>query len=263
MKEHISSMTSCELQIVDGICAKGIVGISKSYGSMQLINENTSVFYPTDWEVQLITQLKYGNVEIVNRILKELDMENHMKQSDREIQLKAAKIIFETMVRVMSELDMFQRELLLEYHHNLNSRDADAEWQLLYQMSEEICQKAHSKYSKEEPSELFGRVRAFVDEHYMSKDMSLKLLSMEFKVSESTISRLFKEQQQGAFADYICVLRMEKAKEYLLTQKYTVKAIADMVGYQSDISFSRAFLKYEGIRPSGYAEYAKKQQERS
>lgn len=49
-------------------------------------------------------------------------------------------------------------------------------------------------------------------------------------------------------------MRMEKAKEYLQTGSYTVKAVAGMVGYNNELSFSRAFLKYEGVRPSAYME---------
>ena len=76
-------------------------------------------------------------------------------------------------------------------------------------------------------------------------------------MSESSVSRLFKNHFREMFADYVCRLRMEKAKEYLRAGRYTVKVVAGMVGYNNELSFSRAFQKYEGIRPSIYAELSR------
>lgn len=60
------------------------------------------------------------------------------------------------------------------------------------------------------------------------------------------------------FYDYLCRIRMEKAKEYLRTMDAPIAEVARRVGYENELSFKRAFVRYEGIKPR---EYRQNQQE--
>ena len=55
------------------------------------------------------------------------------------------------------------------------------------------------------------------------------------------------------FADYLCRLRIQKAKE-LLREDISIQEIAERVGYNSSNSFIRTFKRYESITPGTYRE---------
>ena len=79
--------------------------------------------------------------------------------------------------------------------------------------------------------------------------MGLSRVGGEFRMSESYLSTLFKEQSGGKFADYVEKLRIEKACELLQDKNNTVNDVAETVGYNSVQSFRRAFKRVKGVSP--------------
>ena len=53
---------------------------------------------------------------------------------------------------------------------------------------------------------------------------------------------------------------MEKAKEYLRVSEAPIAEVSRQVGYENELSFKRAFIRYEGIRPR---EYRQQQREKA
>ena len=66
------------------------------------------------------------------------------------------------------------------------------------------------------------------------------------------MSKLFKNQYQMRFIDYVSNRRIELAKKLLMENKLDVAAIARSVGYDSDVTFRRVFKKITGISPTQY-----------
>ena len=56
------------------------------------------------------------------------------------------------------------------------------------------------------------------------------------------------------FIEYLTNLRMDKAKELLLTTESSMKEICSMVGYADPNYFSRTFKKNIGVTPTEYKE---------
>jgi len=86
----------------------------------------------------------------------------------------------------------------------------------------------------------------------LHKNYSLIEMAAFIGMSERSLHRLFKANLNTTFIHYYTLLRMFKAVEYILEDKYTVGEIALMVGYNSLPSFSTTFLKILGVRPSEY-----------
>ena len=70
--------------------------------------------------------------------------------------------------------------------------------------------------------------------------------------SEDYLSRLLHEQVSCSFRRYIHYLRIQRAKQELLSGSRTIREIAEDCGYSNPKFFSTAFLKCEGITPSVY-----------
>ena len=88
----------------------------------------------------------------------------------------------------------------------------------------------------------------YLKEHYQ-EDISLDLLADRYYLNPSYLSRMFKQCMGIGLTDYLIELRMENAKKLLLTGKYKVYEISQMVGYKSDKYFFRVFKSYTGQSP--------------
>ena len=74
----------------------------------------------------------------------------------------------------------------------------------------------------------------------------------EAAMSRSGFARRFKELLDTSFFDYLTRLRMRDARRLLTTTNLPVADIAEQVGYQSDLSFVKAFKKIHDVTPRGY-----------
>lgn len=77
-------------------------------------------------------------------------------------------------------------------------------------------------------------------------------VASKFGLSERSLSRLFQSDVGMSFIQYLTLLRMIRAIQYLLEDKVPVKEVASLVGYNSIPTFSNTFYKVLGIRPSEY-----------
>ena len=89
---------------------------------------------------------------------------------------------------------------------------------------------------------------------YISCDITLLSLAKTFETNSKYLSQVINQQKEQSFNNYINSLRIrytvEKLKIDLVFRKYSIKAIAHEVGFNTTESFSKAFLKNTGIRPS-------------
>lgn len=74
----------------------------------------------------------------------------------------------------------------------------------------------------------------------------------EASMSRSGFARKFKELLGSSFFDYLTRLRMRDARDLLSTTFLKVPIIGEKVGYQSDLSFVKAFKKLHGETPRAY-----------
>lgn len=105
----------------------------------------------------------------------------------------------------------------------------------------------------EEKNALVVNLLEYVKENYMDSALSLTTLMEQFGLDDiSYVSKLFKKHVGENFSVYLEKLRIEMACGLLQNKKYSVKEIAEMVGYMSDVSFRRAFKKQKGVTPTKY-----------
>jgi AraC-like DNA-binding protein/mannose-6-phosphate isomerase-like protein (cupin superfamily) len=71
-------------------------------------------------------------------------------------------------------------------------------------------------------------------------------------MSRSGFARRFKELLEMNFFDYLTRLRMRNARELLTTTGLPVADIGERVGYQSELSFVKAFRKLHDVTPRAW-----------
>lgn len=118
----------------------------------------------------------------------------------------------------------------------------------LRQLCRKICNDNVEK-KQEQRSQMVEEIKEYIRAHFCESDMGLSRVGSEFRVSESYLSTLFKEQSGGNFGDFLETLRIEKACQLLQDRSVTVNEVAEEVGYNSVQSFRRAFKRVKGVSP--------------
>ncbi len=81
---------------------------------------------------------------------------------------------------------------------------------------------------------------------------SIREIADKFGYNYTYLSRTFKQRTGKTLQSHIAYKKTEKALEFLSQGKHTITEIADILGYESVQSFSKAFLKVMGYTPSHY-----------
>lgn len=94
-------------------------------------------------------------------------------------------------------------------------------------------------------------VSEFISLHFCEQ-IPLEELAERFRVSESYLSRSFKDVVGVGIREYINILRIRKAQEMLEESRLSVSEIAEAVGFDSASYFGRVFQKHLAVSPSQY-----------
>lgn len=86
----------------------------------------------------------------------------------------------------------------------------------------------------------------------LSQEISLSILSEEFKLNPQYIGQLFKSEIGVGFLTYLTNIRLENAKKLLASTSFSVAEVAEQCGYSDYRVFTKVFKKTEGITPSQF-----------
>lgn len=206
---------------------------------------NDSYHYPNELSQQLINAIHSGKEKQVSEILKYIYNENFIERS-----------LSITMIKwLISDL----RNSLLKARFLIPS-DADTapiikidellqgkkSFILIENLALEICKFFEPKNTS---NSLISNIKLFIKENYKDSSLSLNKISDTFNISESYFSHLFKEETKENFSEYLEKLRIDQAMKLLKSTDMSIVDIASDVGYNSALSFRRAFKKLHGITP--------------
>ena len=96
-------------------------------------------------------------------------------------------------------------------------------------------------------------ILAYIMDNYQAEGFGNIEIADYFGISNAYLSTIFKEKTGVKLVEYIHQLRVEKAKELLITSDLNVEQISSAVGCNS-LTLWRLFKKYVGIAPIQYRE---------
>ena len=248
----------CPEVSVGPIC-DGIIGISKSYhwaisqrdkSVVQISetqNQQSNIYYPHDWELQLVSGINSGNIELENSILKEIIIENSKMDTKSPNEKELVCVIRNTIIKVINENSLDIRLFQDRLDSISSSHAIKSTWDTIHLLVCEIASVISNTNPKKENLDSDTLLINYVDLHYTDSSLSLKELAQQFNTSISAVSRSFKKVTGVNFLEYITKLRMEKAKKLLVKEKHSMHDICLAVGYEHDYSFRRAFERYQGV----------------
>lgn len=108
--------------------------------------------------------------------------------------------------------------------------------------------KPKSIYAKHDTIE---QIKIYTQRNYQ-KNLTVDFLASLFYLNSSYLSHLFRRQTGQKYVHYLNDIRIQKAKELILTTDRKLYQIARAVGYDNSKYFFRVFKKWVGMTPEQY-----------
>jgi len=132
-----------------------------------------------------------------------------------------------------------------------------------YETIEEVCwaltdilrkfTKETFDFSNVKHVDLISKAVSYVKTNYMRK-LTLSEVTAYVFLSPSYFSKIFKEEMNYYFNDYLNHVRIEKSKVLLLTERISLVDIASNVGFYDQSYFNKVFKKVTGVTPKKFKE---------
>ena len=159
--------------------------------------------------------------------------------------------------RVVQEMMLFLKELTVDNSLDLETADEPVSQAALASPKEAVAfLLLHYMQALEQltpPRKDKNKINMEEGGQYIERQFdnpgTLEHLAKVFFVSKEYLSKVFKQQYGRNVTDFLLQIRMEKARDWLLDEHLSIKAVAEMAGYEDVSYFYRVFRKYFGIAP--------------
>ena len=111
--------------------------------------------------------------------------------------------------------------------------------------------KENADEARQEDISPMRKAEQYIQENYIHH-ITLNDLSRVASSNKTTLTQMFKEAYGTTPLQYIIQVRLQKAKELLVSTNTSVSEISECVGFQSVHYFSRFFKEKEGYSPLEY-----------
>lgn len=111
---------------------------------------------------------------------------------------------------------------------------------------------AQAKYLPSEKQKRLDMAHKYMIENYCSENFDYGALCEATGLGYSYFSELFAAKYKMSPVKYVTKLKLDRAKELLITGKYSIGEISEMCGFSSVYYFSSVFKKSVGISPKNY-----------
>lgn len=261
-------MGECQIEITSGIggTCNNLLLIWRSMEEARIALENCTrenpvvsykaelikrdeCYFPSIAEDKLEEGIRSGQWQETKDILALLETENCVNRKLRRNQfIKMNQKFVEILGRSCNREELQEKAFWINEVLMQPEISEPEYFQRLRQLYRKVCNDNVEK-KQEQKSQMVEEIKGYIRAHYCESDMGLTRVGSEFRVSESYLSTLFKEQSGGNFGDFLESLRIEKACELLQDKTITVNEVAEEVGYNSVQSFRRAFKRVKGVSP--------------
>lgn len=201
--------------------------------------------------------INYNNGYVDRKIYKEYDIPKLKSEKETVIkQMKKNKDFYYFTIATFS-LTLIIILTLFIYQNNRRRR--------YKRKFEEILLEKKNAFKIEKPThqlnapkeielDILKRLLIFEQQQqFLNNAITLNGLAKKLKTNTSYLSRVINYHKNNSFPNYINELRINYTVEELKTnttfQKFTIKAIAESVGFNNSESFDKAFYKLKGIKP--------------
>lgn len=219
--------------------------------------------YPISKEKQLIEELMLGRIAEAQRIFRDI-VEETAGYSYMSYHLAISHLAF----AVNSAVSVIRKNNDIAWDLNINAllsclsdaETADDVYRPFFDVFERVSASLEDKKNARH-DEVVSKIIAIIREKYMDQELSLDGIAEEMGLSATYIGRLFKKHTLNTILNTIIEVRMENARELLLTTDLAVGDIAERTGFSNSPYFYKAFKKINGVTPADFRKNGRIQDE--
>ncbi|MBO8164316.1 MAG: helix-turn-helix domain-containing protein [Brevibacillus sp.] len=217
------------------------------YGDLPLCEK--SFAYSLEQEKALLEKVRLGKVEESVQLFHcMLDEVVRSARGDmryvRRFLLECVTVVSRVAFEYQLLLEDFSRFCVEDLHSPAEVRQEGEFW--IGRIARLMQEERHRRTAS-----VLEQVKQYLQQHF-AEEIKLEEVAEKFGISPYYLSKLFSQQGQITFIDYLTELRLEAAKRLLADPGKGLKEIAYDVGYCNPNYFSRVFKKKTGLTPSEY-----------
>ncbi|MBD2844162.1 helix-turn-helix transcriptional regulator [Paenibacillus sp. IB182496] len=125
----------------------------------------------------------------------------------------------------------------------------------LIELIEQVFQKISdflNSHKKQQSDQLIEEILQYINENGLKYEFQISSLADRFSMSVQYLRSIFKTHTGQTLSEYVNSLKIEKAKELLLTTNDSLAVIVQKIGKIDVTNFSRGFKKETGLTPGAY-----------
>ncbi|MCR5608539.1 MAG: AraC family transcriptional regulator, partial [Lachnospiraceae bacterium] len=255
LKQRLYSELQCKVNIGTGSIQKleklyisyeeAVAGGSRTVKNSGLYSDEIYVQHKR----QLIESIELAKNDSADIFSKILEIIGGLEERDRKNK------IIELLVVTINSLSLYGKKQCAGFDHlsyineimKIKKDELDA-WAL---GKFQFIIKLGQSDDMENMSEIVKKAMYYVYEHY-SENITLSDMAALTGVSLQYFSKLFKDETGFNFVNWLNGFRVNKAKEFMSSNQYTIKEVCFKAGFNDPNYFSRIFKKYEGKAPTEY-----------
>ena len=123
-------------------------------------------------------------------------------------------------------------------------------YKILYEIICSIQADAKAEYLQPENRKKVGLATEYIIKHLSRSTLTIYEISGMLGMSPEYFRRIFKAAYGVSPKKYIMNMRIEKAKELILSEEFKIGVIGDMCGFESESYFSREFKRSTALTPT-------------
>lgn len=233
---------------------EGTLGITLSSGTYSL-HPHDLILYRADAAVLDVgNDCSYLSVVFEINQRKMLHILEHIFHCTSELQQILWKLLIESF-----ENSYYTRTLMVCYLQEALL--------LLMQFYETINHQTLFTDNNSARNDLLSEILVYMNKR-ITDPITIEEICHEFFISRSSLQALFKTHLNSSPKNYLLNMKLQKSKELIREEQYTISEVAYKLGFSSIHYFSRLFKKYFNTTPSAYSRkiaenQAKQQTDRS
>lgn len=217
---------------------EGTLDITLSSGTHPLQPHDLIIYRSDAADITVTSDCSYLTAVFEVNQRKTLHILNHVFHCTSELQQILWKLLIES-----SESSYYTRTLMVCYLQEALL--------LLMQFYETINHKTLITDNKSARNDLLSEILAYMNKR-ITEPITIEEICHEFYISRSSLQALFKTHLNTSPKNYLLNIKLQKSKELIRENHYTISEIAYRLGFSSIHYFSRLFKKYFNITPSAY-----------
>jgi len=219
------------------------------YYSEMYDTNNGAICRIDDKVARFIQCVKFGDTQTALMMLDDVIQTFKLQVSSKLYEKMLIYEVANSLFNLMKELNLTQCIMDISFVIEKNNlEDAQEE---LNKIVIVVCKNIKQKNDEENIKASLDIIE-FINNNCHDYNMSIEYVADKLNKNEKYVSSVVKNETGKFFREYLCDIRMEKAKKFIEENNVSVNKLCELTGYLNVSHFIKNFKSYTGFTPAQY-----------